>query len=435
MAIVAIVGRPNVGKSTLFNYLIGERRAIVGPERGITRDRLYGKWQIDEETVVDLVDTGGFDTIPGEELDQAMRNQTLAAIDDADIILCVFDALAGITPDDEELVKLLRQSSADPIFVANKMDDPNAAIGVSQLYELGLDGFVEIAAAKKKGRSRIINAVKKHIDRLPPEVPVDYEGAIRVSILGRPNVGKSMLTNRLIGEERAIVSSVAGTTRDYVDIPLERNGQKYVFVDTAGIRRRARIDDKIEKFSVSRSIRNINNSQVCLFLMDPQEGMTEQDRRLCGLIMEEGKAFAVVVNKSDLLTPDERARVEHQLKYSLRFMPDLRVIFISALQGKNIKKIYKVVDDLYEKTTRETSTANLNKVLAQMTEAKEPPVVKRRRLKFYYINQVGSVPPRFRIVTSKPKEVPENYSRYLINGLKKRLGLEGISVKVTFAGR
>jgi len=435
MAVVAIVGRPNVGKSTLFNLLIGENRAIVGPQRGITRDRLYGRWQLDEDTVVDLVDTGGFDTIPGGNIETAMRAQTLAAIKEADIILCVFDSRDGLTPDDQELVNLLRQAPAEPIWVANKVDDPTNSTGASQLYEIGVSDFVEISAKNRVGKRDLIALVSEKLKEreIPTTMPVD--GAIRVSILGRPNVGKSMLTNRILGEERTIVSPVAGTTRDYIDIPVSLNGQDYVFVDTAGIRRKARIDDEIEKQSVIRSIRNVGMAHVCLFLIDPEEPMTEQDRRLCGIIMEQGKPFVVVVNKNDLLTQQDRKQVAHQLDFALKFMPDLRIVYISALTGRGVEKIMPLVNELYRKATFEAGTGLLNRILAKLTDSHNPPLVGNKRLKFFYVNQTGKVPPRFRIVCNRPDDVPDNYARYLINSLKKELDLEGIPLKVDFAGR
>jgi GTP-binding protein len=264
-------------------------------------------------------------------------------------------------------------------------------------------------------------------------MPVD--GAIRVSILGRPNVGKSMLTNRILGEERTIVSPVAGTTRDYIDIPVSLHGQDYVFVDTAGIRRKARIDDEIEKQSVIRSIRNVGMAHVCLFLIDPKEPMTEQDRRLCGIIMEQGKPFVVVVNKNDLLTQQDRKQVAHQLDFALKFMPDLRIVYISALTGRGVEKLLPLVNELYRKTTFAAGTGQLNRILAKLTDTHTPPLVGNRRLKFFYVNQVGKVPPRFRIVCNRPDDVPDNYARYLINSLKKELDLEGIPLKVDFAGR
>ncbi len=435
MAVVAIVGRPNVGKSTLFNALIRENRAIVGPQRGITRDRIYGRWQITDDRTVDIVDTGGFDTLPGDMIEKSMREQTLAAINDAYFIICLLDALGGITPDDEELIELLRRGNSNPIFVANKVDDPNSPLGMSMLYETGIGDFIEISASKRKGLKTLAAAVMEQLERLPEEPDLTPDGAIRVSILGRPNVGKSMLINRIIGEERAIVSPVAGTTRDYVDIPVEIKGQNYLFVDTAGIRRRSRIDDRIEKMSVTRSIRNVSLSHVCLFLVDPQEGVTEQDRRLCNIIQEQGRAFVVVVNKSDLLSAEDRKQVAHRLGHSLRYLPDQPVVFVSALTGKKVERLFPMINDLYRKTTCEHPTARINKVLQSLSEAYPPPMIKGRRIKFYYANQIGTIPPRFRIVTNRPAAIPVNYQRYLEKGFKKELDLEGITIKTVFAGR
>ncbi|HOO39129.1 MAG TPA: ribosome biogenesis GTPase Der [Deltaproteobacteria bacterium] len=435
MSVVAIVGRPNVGKSTLFNSLIGQRRAIVGPERGITRDRLYARLVMDDGIEVDLVDTGGFDTITDGSFARSMREQTLQAIGDADIIVCLFDTQTGITPDDEELVKTLRQSGADVIYVANKVDDPNLAAASAWLYELGLDDFIEISARKKTGLERLIEQIKAHVRKHPREPIEDETDAVRVSILGRPNVGKSLLLNKIIGENRAIVSDEAGTTRDYVDIRIAHEGKEYVFVDTAGIRRKSRIQDSLERLSVMRSLQNVNMSHICLLLVDPFEGVTDQDKRLCRIIMEHGRGFMLIVNKSDLIDTARREEIRRTVRHDLRFLPDVKVVFISALTGKNVARLYPMIDSLFEKTTMNIPTAKINRVFADIVSANPPPAVKGRQLKFFYINQTGTVPPQFRVVSNFPKAVPENYHRYLSHALKKACGMEGISIKLFFAGK
>ena len=435
MSVVAIVGRPNVGKSTLFNSLIGQRRAIVGPERGITRDRLYARLVMDDGIEVDLVDTGGFDTITDGSFARSMREQTLQAIGDADIIVCLFDTQTGITPDDEELVKTLRQSGADVIYVANKVDDPNLAAASAWLYELGLDDFIEISARKKTGLERLIEQIKAHVRKHPREPIEDETDAVRVSILGRPNVGKSLLLNKIIGENRAIVSDEAGTTRDYVDIRIAHEGKEYVFVDTAGIRRKSRIQDSLERLSVMRSLQNVNMSHICLLLVDPFEGVTDQDKRLCRIIMEHGRGFMLIVNKSDLIDTARREEIRHTIRHDFRFLPDVKVVFISALTGKNVARLYPMIDSLFGKTTMNIPTAKINRVFADIVSANPPPAVKGRQLKFFYINQTGTVPPQFRVVSNFPKAVPENYHRYLSHALKKACGMEGISIKLFFAGK
>ncbi|HPR52707.1 MAG TPA: ribosome biogenesis GTPase Der [Deltaproteobacteria bacterium] len=435
MSVVAIVGRPNVGKSTLFNSLIGQRRAIVGPERGITRDRLYARLVMDDGIEVDLVDTGGFDTITDGSFARSMREQTLQAIGDADIIVCLFDTQTGITPDDEELVKTLRQSGADVIYVANKVDDPNLAAASAWLYELGLDDFIEISARKKTGLERLIEQIKAHVRKHPREPIEDETDAVRVSILGRPNVGKSLLLNKIIGENRAIVSDEAGTTRDYVDIRIAHEGKEYVFVDTAGIRRKSRIQDSLERLSVMRSLQNVNMSHICLLLVDPFEGVTDQDKRLCRIIMEHGRGFMLIVNKSDLIDTARREEIRRTVRHDLRFLPDVKVVFISALTGKNVARLYPMIDSLFGKTTMNIPTAKINRVFADIVSANPPPAVKGRQLKFFYINQTGTVPPQFRVVSNFPKAVPENYHRYLSHALKKACGMEGISIKLFFAGK
>ena len=431
--LVAIVGRPNVGKSTLFNLLVRENRAIVGPERGITRDRIYGRWQIDEEHVVDVVDTGGYDSLAGGPIGLSIRDQTLQAVQEADVILCLLDARTGITKDDVELVQILRESNVDVIHVANKVDDPHDTVGTAQLYELGIDGFFEISAINKC-LGGLAQAIRQRIEHAPA-LPQEGQDAIRVSIIGRPNVGKSLLFNRIIGEDRAIVSPEPCTTRDYVDIRISRNERDYVFVDTAGIRRRAHIDDKLEKLSVMRSIQNVERSHVCLCIVDATEPFTDQDRHLLGIIMDHGRASAIVINKSDLIDSAAKKAIWDKLDQSLRFAHDITLLFTSALTGKYVHKLFPLIEELYSKTTAQAPTSLLNRVLHDITDKTHHPTVKGRRIKFYYITQVGTVPPRFRIVSNHPDLVTAAYSRFLAGSIKKSFGMDGIPVKLSFVGR
>jgi GTP-binding protein len=431
--LVAIVGRPNVGKSTLFNLLIKDNRSIVGPERGITRDRIYGRWIIDEEHTVDVVDTGGYDSIAEGPIGSSMREQTLAAINEADLILCVLDAKDGITRDDFELIDILRNSKCDVIYAANKVDDPNSETGIAQLYELGLDGFIGITA-KNRRIGDLAEEVKAKIIKACPPIP-DDDSMIRVSILGRPNVGKSALLNRLTGTERSIVSSIAGTTRDYVDTTLEYKNKKYLLIDTAGVRRKSKIDTKLEKVSVMRSIQNVQRSHICLCVMDAMEPVTDQDRHLMGIIQDHARACAIIVNKIDLADVRAKNNIKSRLEVFMRFAADTPVLYISAVTGKNVSKIFSIINDLYEKTTRQIGTPALNKCLISVTDKNPPPVARNKRIKFYYANQMGVIPPKFRIVTNRPDDIPEAYSRYLAKSLKMGCKLTGIPIKIIFASR
>lgn len=435
MPVVAIVGRPNAGKSTLFNLLIGQRRAIVGPQRGITRDRIYGRWAIGDGMEVDVVDTGGFDTIGDIEHSVPVREQTMLAIAGADLIVCLFDGRHPPTPDDRELVNILRRGRARVIYAANKVDDPSLSHASAAFFELGIDEPLEISALNRRGIDELREAVRAELGAVAGPSLEDAGGAVRVSILGRPNVGKSMLLNRIIGSERAIVSPEAGTTRDYVDIAVRRGDREYVFVDTAGIRRKARIDDAIERASVMRSLQNISQSHVCLLLADPREGLTDQDKRLCGIIMDHGRACVVVVNKCDLLDDREAGAVREQVRHSLRFMPDAPVVFTSALTGAHVDGLYPLIDALFAKTTTRVSTGKLNRLLTDITTSRTPPLVKHRPLKIYYITQTGTVPPRFQVVVNQPDDVPATYARFLVHAVKKACGLDGIPVLLHFAGR
>ncbi len=432
---IAIVGRPNVGKSTLFNALVGNRRAIVGPERGITRDRVISIWHVDDRFVVDLVDTGGFDTLVRQgDFTQSMRQQTMRAIEDADLVLCVLDARSGITTDDIELVNMLRRSGARVIYLANKVDDDGSDINSGALYELGVDSLFKISAINNRGIDNLKERIKICLEGLDTG-EVEEEGAIRVSILGRPNVGKSMLLNRIIGEERSIVSPMPGTTRDYVDTEFRRGSKKYIFVDTAGIRRRSRINNVLEKISVSASIRNIRMSHVCLYLVDPVEIITEQDKRLIGIIHDYGRPVVIAVNKSDLISQEDKIRIADSIRFRLVFYRDINLVFISALTGKNLDTLYPIIDSLFEKSMAIVQTAKLNSIIQRLVAASPAPQVKGKALKFYYATQVDKMPPRFRIYTNFPEAVPGSYTRYLSSHMKKALGLEGIPVTISFQRR
>ncbi|HDP23804.1 MAG TPA: ribosome biogenesis GTPase Der [Deltaproteobacteria bacterium] len=435
MPVVAIVGKPNVGKSTLFNLLVKQDRSLVGPERGITRDRIYGRWSLGADAEVDLVDTGGFDTIGETPFADLMREQTLIAIRDADLILCLFDARTPVNPDDSALVALLRKSQVPVVFVANKVDDPGGSTFASMIYELGIDGFIEISAKNRRGTGELIHRVKELLGKQVSPCLEDSTEKIRVGILGRPNVGKSLLINRIIGENRTLVSPEAGTTRDAVDIAISRGEREYIFVDTAGIRRKSRIDTSIERLSVIRSLKNVYKSHVCLLLLDPKEGLTDQDKRLCGIFLEHGRAFALVVNKSDLIEAGERKLIKEQLIHSLKFMPDAPLTFVSALTGSNVSQLYPMIEKLFLKTTHKIPTPQLNRHLARIVDAHSPPLIRGRALRFFYITQVGTVPPRFRVVSNFPKQVPGSYERYFMSSLKKATGLEGIPIKLVFSGK
>ena len=431
--LIAIVGRPNVGKSTLFNLLVRENRAIVGPQRGITRDRIYGRWVIDEDTSVDIVDTGGYDSLAGGQIELSMRDQTLLAIQEADLIVCLLDGRAGVTADDLALVRILRESRADVLYVANKVDDPAAAAGAAQLYELGIDGFIDISAVNNR-IGALVDAVRERLANHPTPAVQD-KSAIRVSILGRPNVGKSMLINRITGSERSIVSPIPGTTRDYVDIRITHQDKDYVFIDTAGVRRRSHIDDRLEKVSVMRSIHNVEHAQVSLCVMDATEPLTDQDRTLLNIVMDYGRACAIIMNKSDLVDAKQRADIREKMKLVLRYAPDVPLLFTSALTGKQVIKIFPLIDTLYAKTTTEIQTAVLNKVLQEAASKMHPPSIKGRRVKLFYITQTGTAPPHFRIVSNHPDLIPESYTRYLSAAIKKGCGLEGIPIKIHFVGK
>lgn len=435
MPVVVIVGRPNVGKSTLFNVLVGERRSIVGPQRGVTRDRIWGTWRVRDDMAVDLVDTGGFDTTGEIELAGHVLRQTMLAIDEADLVVCLFDARQPLTPDDEELVRTLRIKGCKTVYTANKVDDPSLAGHAAAFCELGIDEPIAVSALNRVGIDALAHAVAQCLGDAAGRESGSETPGTRVSILGRPNVGKSMLLNRLARSERSLVSPMAGTTRDYVDTKVVHEGRTYTFVDTAGIRRKARIEDTLEFVSVTKALKTISRSDVCIVVVDATQGMTDQDKNLCGTVLEHGRPIVVAANKCDLLEEGRERDLRASLRRELSFAPDAPVVLVSALTGKGVPGLYAMVDDLHERASTRVPTAALNRFLADITARRSPPMAKTRPLKLYYITQVGQSPPRFHIVVNRPDDVPRYYIRFIVNALKKACGLEGVPVEVRFVAR
>ncbi|HPC46565.1 MAG TPA: ribosome biogenesis GTPase Der [Deltaproteobacteria bacterium] len=435
MPVVVIVGRPNAGKSTLFNALVGERRSIVGPQRGITRDRIWGRWRISEGVEVDLVDTGGFDTTGEIQLASQVLGQTMTAIEEADLVICLFDARQPPTPDDEELVARLRARGSRTIYVANKVDDPALEAHAAMFCELGIDEPLALSALNRRGLAGLAASVSTALGDEIGQMTSGDENVVRVGILGRPNVGKSLLLNTITQSERALVSPVAGTTRDYVDTTVTRQGRTYTFVDTAGIRRRSRIEDTVEFVSVTKSLRVVTRSDVCLVLIDAVEGLTDQDKRLCSTVLEHGRPFVAVVNKCDLVTADRVREIGGSMKHELSFAADAPVLFVSAHTGRGVERIYPLVDDLHARARTRVPTPRLNRFLAEITARRSPPMAGSKPLRFYYITQVGEAPPRFQVVVNRPDDVPRPYGRFLARSFKKACGLEGVPVELVFVPR
>ncbi len=431
LPLIAIVGRPNVGKSMLFNKIIGRRLSIVEDTPGVTRDRIYGE----SEWVgrkFRLVDTGGIEPNTDSQILSFMREQAQIAIDNADVIIFVTDIKTGLTASDQEVASMLQRSRKPIVLAVNKMDsvgavDPN----FYEFYNLGLGDPVAVSAIHGHGTGDLLDECIKYF---PPETDEeDDSDVVQVAIIGKPNVGKSSLTNRILGEERVIVSNVAGTTRDAIDSYFETQYGKYNFIDTAGMRKKSKVDDNIEKYSVLRATMAIERSDVCLILIDAQEGVTEQDTKVAGLAHDAGKACIIVVNKWDLIEKDGKTmdRMREDIRRDLSYMPYAPILFISALTGQRVGRLFELINYVNDQAAMRITTGTLNSVLADAQTRVQPPTDKGRRLKIYYMTQVGVKPPHFVIFCNDKKLFHFSYQRYLENQLRSVFGLEGTPIVLT----
>ena len=430
--LVAIVGRPNVGKSMLFNKLTGQRTSIVEDTPGVTRDRIYGECEWCGRHF-SLVDTGGIE--PGTESDMLkfMRRQAEIGIELADAIVMVADVRSGVTAADQDVAAMLRKSGKPVALAVNKCD----SIGlvnpdVFEFYSLGIGDLFETSAVHGHGTGDLLDWVLENI----PESDGSEadEDIVKVAIVGKPNVGKSSLLNRILGEERVIVSDVAGTTRDAIDSYFENETGKYCFIDTAGMRRKSKVDDAIEKYSNMRTISAIERSDVCLILVDANEGVTEQDTKIAGLVHEAGKAAIIVVNKWDAVADKETNTMrdmEAQVRDGLSYMSYAPIHFMSALTGARVDKIFQMIQDVYAQNCKRITTGALNSVLADATARVQPPTDKGRRLKIYYMTQAGVKPPHFVIFCNDARLFHFSYQRYLENQIREVFGLQGTPVRIT----
>lgn len=432
--IVAIVGRPNVGKSTLFNRLVGKRIAIVEDEPGVTRDRLYGdaEWSGKEFT---LVDTGGIEFTKIDKITVQMAKQAELAIEEADVIMLIVDAREGVTTTDEEVAQILRKTNKPVIIVANKGEVKQEKINLYDFYSLGLGEPILISAVHGIGTGDLLDEVISHF---PEDLPELYdEDAIKVSIIGRPNVGKSSLLNALIGEERVIVSDIAGTTRDAIDTVFEKNDEKFVFIDTAGMRKRSKVEDPVERYSVMRSLRAVDRSNVSLIVIEATEGVTEQDKKVAGYAHEQGNASIIVVNKWDLVEKDNKTvqNFTKKIKSELAFMHYAPIIFISALTKQRVVKLFDLIIQVADQHARRVTTSNLNEVIKEATMMHAPPSDKGKRLKIFYATQVGVQPPTIALFINDPELMHFSYLRYIENKLREAFGFEGTPMNLTLRKR
>lgn len=429
---VSIVGRPNVGKSTIFNRITQSKKAIVEDVAGVTRDRLYADASYLDKTFK-VIDTGGI-TIEDATFNEEIKIQALIAMDESDVILFVVDATTGITREEEEIAKILRSKNKKVIVVANKVDNQNLIDNIYEFYQLGFESVVPVSAVHGSGIYDVLDEVYPLIPENTGEIEDDI---IRFSLIGRPNVGKSSLFNVLINEERSIVSEVDGTTRDAIDAQFEVDNQKYEIVDTAGIRRRGRVYENVEKYSVLRSLKAIEKSDIVLWLIDAQEGLIEQDKRVLGYALDLLKPIIVVVNKWDLIKKETNTQKEFMdlIRSKMPFIDDAKILFISAKDKKGIKNIIPTINELYTKYSSEFSTSIINNVLNDAVSAKVAPSHKGQPVRFYYATQISSKPPKILIFVNNKKLVHFSYKRYLENCFKRALNLEGIKLKLIFKDR
>ena len=427
--VVAIVGRPNVGKSTLFNVLAGERISIVQDTPGVTRDRIYAEvsWLDYNFT---LIDTGGIEPDSGDIILSQMREQAQIAIDTADVIIFITDVRQGLVDADQKVADMLRRSKKPIILAVNKVDDfKKYRPDVYEFYNLGIGDPVPVSAASRLGIGDLLDEVAKHFTQEMLEEAEDDRP--RIAIVGKPNVGKSSLINKLTGENRVIVSDIAGTTRDAIDTDIKYNGREYVFIDTAGLRRKNKIKEELERYSIIRAVTAVERADVVIIVIDATEGVTEQDAKIAGIAHERGKGIIIAVNKWDAIEKDDKTIYKHteKIRQILSFMPYAEILFISAKTGQRTGRIFETIDVVLENNSMRVATGVLNEIMAEAVAMQQPPTDKGKRLKLYYITQAAVKPPTFVIFVNDKNLMHFSYTRYLENKIREAFGFKGTSLK------
>ncbi len=433
--LVAIVGRPNVGKSTLFNKLIGQRLSIVEDTPGVTRDRIYGKSEWRNKGFM-LVDTGGIEPDSKDIILSQMREQAQLAIDSASVIIFVVDITTGMTANDENVASMLLKSGKPVVLCVNKCDTLGAPPPeIYEFYNLGLGDPIPVSSVHGHGTGDLLDAV---FDLMPEEDEEDYDDSlIKVAVIGKPNAGKSSLINKIAGEQRVIVSDIAGTTRDAIDTVIERNGNKYVFIDTAGIRRKSKITENIERFSILRAYMAVDRADVCVIVIDANEGYTEQDSKVAGYAHEQGKACVIAINKWDSIEKDDKTMNEFRKKLEIdfSFMSYAPFVFISALTGQRIDKLFELINYTAEQNARRITTGMLNDLLSYATARVQPPSDKGKRLKLYYMTQASTKPPTFVTFCNSKELFHYSYRRYLENQIRETFSLDATPIRMVVRER
>jgi GTP-binding protein len=426
--IVAIVGRPNVGKSTLFNKIAGKRISIVEDRPGVTRDRIYTEVEWLDKTFT-LIDTGGIEPYSEDVILKQMKRQAEVAIETASVIVFMVDGQEGITASDEEVANLLRKANKKIILACNKIDAPKYKDNIYEFYNLGLGEPIGISSGQSLGLGDLLDEIVKHFPEGEEEEYDEY--TIKVAVVGKPNVGKSSLINRILGEERAIVSDIPGTTRDAIDTPFSIGDDKYVFIDTAGMRKKSKVLESVERYSVIRSLTAIERSDVCLIMIDAKEGVTEQDSKIAGYVNEQGRASIILVNKWDLIDKDNRTmkKYEEDIRRELPFMDYSPMIFISALSGQRVNKVIKMINNVSNQHAMRISTGMVNDVINEAVLMNQPAISGGRRLKILYSTQVSVKPPTFAVFVNDPNLMHFSYLRYLENQLRKAFSFEGTPIR------
>lgn len=434
--IVAIVGRPNVGKSTLFNIFADSRISIVEDTPGVTRDRLYAEAEWLDRRFT-MVDTGGIEIANTDSISVSIREQAKIAIEEADVILFVCDARTGVTTDDQEVAKLIRQARKPVVLAVNKTDTPTQEMEAYEFYNLGIGEPFMISAANRLNLGDLLDAIVDHFPKEDDGDDEDNEDVIKVAIIGRPNVGKSSIFNDIIGQTRSIVSDVAGTTRDAIDVPVMKDGQTFLFIDTAGMRRKGKIDEPIEKYSIIRTLRAVDRSDVVLMVLNAVEGITEQDKKIAGYAHEAGKGIVLVVNKWDLYEKDNNSTVKFMetIRKELIFMPYANVVFVSALTQQRISRLPELIKDAAEANAMRISTSVLNQVITDAVAMNQPPMEKGKNLKILFATQVKVKPPTFVLFVNEPEIMHFSYQRYLENKLRDAFGFQGTPINLIVRGK
>jgi GTP-binding protein len=432
--IVAIVGRPNVGKSTLFNRIIGRRKAMVDDQPGVTRDRNYGNVNRFEVPFI-LIDTGGFEPETSDRLQQQMREQSQLAMEEADVILFVMDGRDGLTPADREVAEMLRRVDKPVFYIINKIEADRQELGIGDFYELGMENVFTVSAEHNRGIGDLMDEVVRAFPQ--GSVTEEDEEVTKIAVVGRPNVGKSSLVNRLLGFERVVANPTPGTTRDSVDTYFTCNRKRYRLIDTAGIRRKGKTTQKIEKYSVVDALRSIERADVVLIVLSAEDGVTEQDTKIAGYAYEAGRGCIFVVNKWDTLTKDDSTigKFVESIRMEFKYLPFAPILFVSALSGQRTGLIIAEVDKVMAQYAKRVQTAELNKVFTEAVAAHPPPMAQGKRIKLYYATQASTKPPTFIVFANRTDAIHFSYERYLANKLREAFGFTGTPLRLIFKGK